>query len=337
MRVHVIALFSLAIAASGSAQQAGGAAQVLSFSGADTPQTMQEITNAVRSVGQIPQTSLQTASRSLTIQATPSSEALADWLFQQLDNPQSTASQDPQVDSYPGLSGPTDQLCIFRMAHPAGAQAFQQIVNAIRVLPELTKVFPSFTKAAIAVRGTADQLALAEWLFKQLDQLPAPPGQPRAEQQFHSALSQLPEVRVLYFAHATTAPEQQPIVNAVRVVPQLTHVFPVASQGAIAMSGPANLIALAEWLFGQVDLPGPAMAAKNSAPYELAAGSDVAQVFFLPGSTMAESFQETVNTVRAINSNMHAFANSLTCTLAVRGTPAQLTQAAQILKGVGKP
>lgn len=338
MRVHVIALFSLAIAAPGSAQPAdGSAAQVLSFSSADTPQTMQEITNAVRSIAEIPQTSLLTASKSLTIQAAPSSEALADWLFQQLDAPQTAPSEDSQVDSYPGLSGPTDQLRVFRLAHPAGAQAFQEIVNAIRVLPELTKVFPSFTKAAIAVRGTADQLALAEWLFKQLDQAPAPPGQPRAEQQFHSALSQLPEVRVLYFAHATTAPERQPVVNALRVIPELTHVFPVNAQGAVAMSGPANLIALAEWLFGQVDLSGPVMAAKNSAPYELAAGSDMSQVFFLPGSVMAQNFQEVAASVRAIATNLRTFPNTLTCTLAVRGTPAQLAQAGEILKGVGKP
>jgi hypothetical protein len=331
MRVHLVVLISLAIAASGSAQQ------TLSFSGADTPQTMQEITNAVRSLAQISQISLQTASKSLTIQTTPSNEALANWLFQQLDAPQSAPSQDSQVDSYPGLSGPTDQLRIFRLAHPAGAQAFQEIVNAIRVLPELTKVFPSFTKAAIAVRGTADQLALAEWLFKQLDQLPAPPAQPRAEQRFHSALSELPEVRVLYFAHATTATEQQPVVNALRVIPELTHVFPVTAQGAIAMSGTTDRIALAEWLFGQVDLSGPSMSAKNSAPYELTPGSDVAQVFFLPGSVMAQSFQELAASVRAIAPNVRTFPNTLTATLAVRGTPAQLAQAGQILKCGGQP
>jgi hypothetical protein len=336
MRVHVIALFSLAITATVSAQQAGDSVtQVLSFSSADTSQTMQEITNAIRSIGELPQTSLQTASRSLTIQGTPSSEALGDWLFQQLDAPQSAPPQDSQVDSYPGLSGASDQLRIFRLAHPVGAQAFQELVNAIRTVPEMSKVFPCASKSAIALRGTADQLALAEWLFKQLDQPPALPGQPRAERQFHSALSRLPEVRVLYFAHATTAPEQQPVVNAVRTIPELIHVFPVIAQGAIAMGGPADRIALADWLFGQVDLSGPAMAQKTSTPYELAPGSDVAQVFFLPGSVMAQSFQELVASVRAIAP--HTFPNTLTCTLAVRGTPAQLAQAGQILKGSGKP
>lgn len=226
MRMHVIALFSLAITATASAQQAGDSVtQVLFFSSADTPQTMQEITDAIHFIGELPQTSLQTASRSLTIQATPSSQALADWLFQQLDAPQSVPPQESQVDSYSGLSGASDQLRIFRLAHPAGAQAFQGLVNAIRVVPDMSKVFPCASKALIAVRGSGDQLAVAEWLGKQLDQPPPQPGQTRAEQQFHSALSQLPEVRVLYFAHATTALEQQPIVNAVRVIPELTHVF----------------------------------------------------------------------------------------------------------------
>jgi hypothetical protein len=338
MRVHVIALFSLAITATASAQQAGDSVtQVLSFSSADTPQTMQEITNAIRSIGELPQTSLQTASRSLTLQASQSSQALADWLFQQLDAPQSAPPQESQVDTYPGLTGSSDQLRIFRLAHPAGAQPFQEVVNAIRVLPELSKVFPCFSKTAIAVRGSGDQLALAEWLLKQFDQPPPLPGQTRAELQFHSALSKLPEVRVLYFAHATTAPEQQPVVNALRILPELTHVFPVVAQDAIAMSGPADRIALAEWLFGQVDVSGPAMAAKTSTIYELAPGSDVAQVFFLPGSIMAQNFQELVTNVRAIAPNVRTFPNTLTCTLAVRGTPAQLAQAGQILKGGGKP
>ncbi len=337
MRVHVIALFSLAITATASAQQAGDrVTQVLSFSSADTPQTMQEITYAIRGIGELPQTSLQTVSRSLTIQATPVSQALASWLFQQLDAPQSAPPQGSQVDSYSGLSGSSDQLRIFRLAHPVGAQAFQELVNAIRVVPDMSKLFPSASKELIVVRGSGDQLAVAEWLVKQLDQPPPQPGERRAEQQFHSALSQLPEVRLLYYAHVTTAPEQQPVVNALRVIPELTHVFPVSAQGAIAMSGTADRIALAEWLFGQVDLSGPAMTPKTSTLYELAPGSDVAQVFFLPGSVMAASFQELVANVRTIAPSMRTFPNTLTCTLAVRGTPAQLAEAGQILKS-GRP
>jgi hypothetical protein len=337
MRVHFITLVSLAIAATSSAQQGDVPTQALSFAAADTPQTIQEIANAIRIVTQAPQISLQSGSRTLTIPAAKPNQAIADWLFQQLDAPQAAPPQEPQVDTYPGLSGAGDQLRIFRLAHSEGAQGFQELVNAIRVLPELTKVSPCFAKAAIAVRGTADQLAVAEWLIKQLDQ-PAPqPGQTRAERQFHSALSPLPEVRVLYFAHAASAAERQPVVNAVRVIPELTRVFPVMAQGAIAIRGAADRVALAEWLFGQMDLSGAAMALKTSQTYELAPGSDVAQVFFLPGSTMAQSFQEMAANVRAVAPSMHTFANTLTCTLAVRGTPAQLAQAGQILKGGGQP
>ena len=338
MRVQLIALISLSLAASVSAQQAGDSAtQVFTFSSADTPQSMQEIANAIRSLAQAPQTSLQTASRSLTVPAAPASVAIANWLFQELDAAQPAPPQDSQVDTYPGLTGSSDQLRIFRLAHPAGAQAFQGLVNAIRVVPDMSQVFPCFSKTTIVVRGTADQLAVAEWLFKQLDQSAPQPGQTRAEQQFHSALSQLPEVRVLYFAHAATASEQQPVVNALRVIPELTHVFPVTAQGAIAMSGTADRIALAEWLFGQVDLSGPAITAKTSGTYELTPGSDAAQVFFLPGSTMAQSFEEMAANVRAIAPTVRTFPNTLTCTLAVRGTPAQLAQAGQLLKGGGKP
>jgi hypothetical protein len=171
MRVQVLTLFSLAIAVTVLAQHAGdNVTQVLTFSSADTPQAMQEIAYAIRSVAQLPQTSLQTASRSLTVQATPASGAIANWLFQQLDAPQAAPPQVSQIDTYSALTEASDQLRIFRLAHPAGAQAFQGLANAIRVVPDMSQVFPCFSKMAIAVRGTADQLAVAEWLFKELDQ-----------------------------------------------------------------------------------------------------------------------------------------------------------------------
>jgi hypothetical protein len=44
-------------------------------------------------------------------------------------------------------------------------------------------------------------------------------------------------VRLLYFAHATNTYERQLVDNAVRVIPELTHVFPVVAQGAIAIRG----------------------------------------------------------------------------------------------------
>ncbi len=50
-----------------------------------------------------------------------------------------------------------------------GAQEFQEVVNAVRTVPELTKVFPDTTQYAIVVRGEADRVALAEKIAHDLD------------------------------------------------------------------------------------------------------------------------------------------------------------------------
>ena len=48
-------------------------------------------------------------------------------------------------------------------------QEFQEIGNAVRTVPELTRVFPDLAQYAIVVRGEADRVALAEKIVHDLD------------------------------------------------------------------------------------------------------------------------------------------------------------------------
>jgi general secretion pathway protein D len=50
-----------------------------------------------------------------------------------------------------------------------GQQEFSEVVNAVRTVPELTKVFPDNTQYAIVVKGEADRVALAEKIAHDLD------------------------------------------------------------------------------------------------------------------------------------------------------------------------
>jgi general secretion pathway protein D len=53
-------------------------------------------------------------------------------------------------------------------------QEFQEVANAVRTVPELTRVFPDLAQYAIVVRGEADRVAMAEKIVHDLDK-------PRAE------------------------------------------------------------------------------------------------------------------------------------------------------------
>ncbi len=335
MRVTVLALLGSVLATSAAAQQSGLAEHVFYFAAGDTPQTMQEAVNAIRTVVGLTQTAYSTDARSLTIQATSADTAMAAWIFQELEAPASTQAES-QVDQYPGLTSDGDQLRVFRLAHTSSLNTFQEIVNTIRVIPLLSKAFPYTATWTIVARGDEARLGQAEWLFRQLDQPPPPAGQPRAEQEFHSADENAPESRVVYFAHAGTPQGQQEIVNAVRVIPELTRVFPVMGKGALAIAGPAAPVSLAEWLFTQLDRSGPEAAAKASAVQEVRSAADVAQVFFLPASVDSQSFHDVVTSIRTATSPARVFPCTSSDAVALRGTPEQLAQAASILRSSAK-
>jgi general secretion pathway protein D len=62
----------------------------------------------------------------------------------------------------------------FYLHNASGPQEMQEVVNAVRTVPELTKVFPDTAQNAIVVRGEADKVALAAKIVRDLDK-------PRAE------------------------------------------------------------------------------------------------------------------------------------------------------------
>jgi hypothetical protein len=59
---------------------------------------------------------------------------------------------------------------VLRLTHTASVQDFQKAVTAIREATHIQRVFTYNTPKAFAVRGTADQIALAERMAAQWNQ-----------------------------------------------------------------------------------------------------------------------------------------------------------------------
>ncbi len=315
--------------------------QTFHFPATDGVAAMQSTVNALRSVLELTNVAFDPAAQTTTVVATPGDIALAEWLFTEMELPALSPGDTLRVDQNPGPSGPSDRLFVYRLANMNSVemvnqlQGFQNVVNLVRVLPQLSKVFPRAPNFAIAVRGSEDQLALVTWLLQQLDQPIAVPGA-KADQKFQSNVAGSSDVRVLYFAHALTEAQQMPVINAVRTVPELTRVFPATSKGALAVAGSADRVAMAEWLFQLLDAAAPQTTYSASQPYALTPGLDVAQVFYLPAWLTDQAFTESVNHARQAASITHAFPDAPARAFAVRGTPAQLAQAAQVLEQAGK-
>jgi hypothetical protein len=71
--------------------------------------------------------------------------------------------------------GGADLVRVFYLTHDEKQKNTQEIVNLIRTTTDIQRIFPYAARRAIALRGNAAQIALAEWLFHQL-------GAPASEQ-----------------------------------------------------------------------------------------------------------------------------------------------------------
>jgi len=86
-----------------------------------------------------------------------------------------------------------------------------------------------------------------------------------------------------YLTHDETPTDTQEIVNLLRATADIQRVFPYHARGAIALRGNPAQIALAEWLFSQLDKPVDPQTAKAAA-YEFpepGGGVDAVRVFYL--------------------------------------------------------
>jgi hypothetical protein len=310
------------------------ASQVFHFTYAQAPPGIQQITNTIRSVGEITQAFPSMDAKTLSVTGTPAQVAMAAWIFSTLDQP---APANRATQEYRPAGSANDVVRVMYLTHPQTPQSFQEIVNAVRTIPEMTKLFPYTSQVAIVMRGTDNQVAMTEWLFHQLD-APAgvQPDQSPAARQYTSPGATNDVVQALFLSHPWSPQSLQQITNTLRVIPQLTKVFPCTATGAVSVRGPTATVALATWLFGQLDQPAPATA---SAPreYQMPDGADdVTQVFYVTPATTIGQFQGIITALQNTK-GLHVFPDDMWNAVTIRGTAGQIAAADSMIKQMNQP
>lgn len=120
---------------------------------------------------------------------------------------------------------------------------------------------------------------------------------------------------------------------------QIRRVFTCNTPRALAARGTRDQIALAEWLFRELDQAairrlGAAQATKlesRECPGP-ADGGETVRVFYFGNSANPRQFQQLVSLVRGETKIRWAFAYNALCAAAFRGTPSQIAMAQQLLK-----
>ena len=139
---------------------------------------------------------------------------------------------------------------VFRLKNAATALGAQQIAGTMRIVAQIQNISMDNAAATLTMKGTPDQMALADWLFPKLDV--AEPSN-LGPQEYRVQRSSDDVVMVFELAHTTTNTGIQEIITTLRTVAEIQKVFLVTAPRIIALRGDASQIALARFLVFELD------------------------------------------------------------------------------------
>lgn len=241
----------------------------------------------------------------------------------------------------------TTQERQFHLTRPASVQAFQEIVNGVRIITEMGDLSTDNTQMLLTVRGTAEQIGLADWLVKQLDQptgasaLPVPPvykGLPESDGDGRGRPTQNGVAGVFYLPHTATVQDFQEAVNATRTVLEVRRMYTYNDGRAVLARGTPEQIAAVEWMLKELDGAPAALASGSRSTQQYSVGTnDTLRVYYLSNAKTVQDFQEIANLTRTISEVRRVYTYNTPRALAIRGTPDEMAMTEWLLKELDKP
>jgi hypothetical protein len=221
---------------------------------ASTPQELQEIVTTVRSVADIPRVFIYNALNAVAVRGNNQQITLAAWLVGQLNQPANVAAPAPHEYKLPG----DDMARVFELTNPQTPQQLQEIATLIRSIGDIHRLFVCNDRRAVALRGTAEQLALAAWLVSELDKPvtgQAAAGDSTAPHEYRLLSGPDNLVRVFYLAGSQSVQDRQKVVTQVRTTAQVPRLFVYNALGALAVRGTVGQVATAEKVIEEMKTP----------------------------------------------------------------------------------
>ncbi|MCX6632639.1 MAG: hypothetical protein NTW28_33970, partial [Candidatus Solibacter sp.] len=124
-----------------------------------------------------------------------------------------------------------------------------------RSTTDMQRVFPYNSLKLLVARGSAEQIAVADWLITQLDRPPGPPVQDAGTRDIRVSNTMVNTIRVFYLTHDQSPQDIQAIVNQLRDNVKVQRAYPYHAQRAIAVRGTVDQIAAVQQLVKQLDQP----------------------------------------------------------------------------------
>jgi hypothetical protein len=140
---------------------------VFNLSNPRVPMETQEMVTLIRSVADIQRIFIYNARKTIVVRTSRDRMALTAWLVKQLDRPASTPSVTVQ---YTLPSGPDDIIGVFYLLSPS-RERLNNAATQVRTTARVQRLFTYGTLGALAVRGTVGQVATAEKVIAEMNQV----------------------------------------------------------------------------------------------------------------------------------------------------------------------
>ena len=109
------------------------------------------------------------ARRAIIARGTIEQIDLAEWLIDQLEQPNNAANPVKREYSVPGPGDPDTVVRVFSIKHSATPQRFQEIATQVRTTTQVRRLFTYAAPRIITLRGTPGQVEHANQMITELD------------------------------------------------------------------------------------------------------------------------------------------------------------------------
>ena len=341
----------LAFVSSAAAQNSadGNVNRVLHFTSTASVQDFQEIGAVVSKIADIQQATVDTSEKALVLHAAAAQIALAEWLFNELDKKAGAQTLNGAKHEYQVSNSGDDVVQVFYLSHTETMQRLEEIATVVRSVGDIRRLFAYHSLQAVAMRGTLDQAALAEFLFNEIDK-PAI-GLDNSQRSASSATyiyrpgGAESVLKVFYLPNTKTVQDFHELATTVGMLTNTRRMFTYNAPRAVAVRGTAEQIEEADWLFNALDnSANPQDATRQSqarAPIEYRPSDksdDVLRVYYLRHAQTAQRLQGIAMDAQALLARKRtAFPYSPAQAVIVRGTSAEMGLADRLIMERDRP
>jgi hypothetical protein len=202
-------------------------------------------------------------------------------------------------------------------------------VTVIRTVAGVRQVFLNDEQKSVTVRGTVDEVRLAEWLVAVLDRPATVP------QEYAMPGPGDDRVRVFHLTHAETPQDLNEMVTLIRTLADARHVSVYNPPKALVLRGNAWRISLAEWLIGELNQPANTPPPAGPHEYRLQGVSDdenLVRIFYTRARTSEELWRIVAGMRSAVKMLPRSFINTARGAVIVRASAEKIAAAEQALQ-----